>query len=246
MMLIIPAAGRGSRMAGEAGSPPKCLLTVGGSTLLSRLVSDLTSGITQVRIVVPPGNPHLAAWRESQPDPAALQLVEAPVEPYGHTILRAIDGAAYAVVVDSDLVTAPGELADFLRHAISNPSRTSLTVGVSRDPWSLGPRTIWWSSGRIGRDLSQASARMAGVYCLRERVLARLRDFVNTGGTSFAAFLSAHPADDVDAVEFRYAFDLNTPADLDAARRRVGDASRADTQTGTVDAIERPEAAPLR
>jgi choline kinase len=50
---IILAAGRGSRLNGNNGDMPKCLVTVGGETLLSRNVRTLrAAGIDEVVIVV--------------------------------------------------------------------------------------------------------------------------------------------------------------------------------------------------
>jgi L-glutamine-phosphate cytidylyltransferase len=50
---IILAAGRGSRLNGGAGDMPKCLVTVGGETLLSRNVRALRdAGVDNVTVVV--------------------------------------------------------------------------------------------------------------------------------------------------------------------------------------------------
>ena len=50
---IILAAGRGSRLNGGSGDMPKCLVTVGGETLLSRNVRILrAAGIDEIVIVV--------------------------------------------------------------------------------------------------------------------------------------------------------------------------------------------------
>src|SRR5215218_7633967 len=50
---IILAAGRGSRLNGGSGDMPKCLVTVGGETLLSRNIRILrAAGIDDVVVVV--------------------------------------------------------------------------------------------------------------------------------------------------------------------------------------------------
>jgi len=50
---IILAAGKGSRLNGTAGDKPKCLLRVGGRTLIERQIETLCSaGVTDIAIVV--------------------------------------------------------------------------------------------------------------------------------------------------------------------------------------------------
>lgn len=52
-LAVILAAGRGTRLAGAAGDRPKCLLRVGGSTLLERQLATLSAcGIGAITIVV--------------------------------------------------------------------------------------------------------------------------------------------------------------------------------------------------
>lgn len=53
MRAIILAAGRGSRLNGNAGNLPKCLLNVGGMTILERQIRSLESiGVDHFRIVI--------------------------------------------------------------------------------------------------------------------------------------------------------------------------------------------------
>src|SRR5437899_7846645 len=50
---IILAAGKGSRLNGAAGSLPKCLLRIGGMTLIERQIRSLRSvGIGEIAVVV--------------------------------------------------------------------------------------------------------------------------------------------------------------------------------------------------
>ncbi|MGH9349449.1 MAG: NTP transferase domain-containing protein [Vicinamibacterales bacterium] len=50
---VILAAGRGARLTGGSGNMPKCLVTLGGETLLSRNVTLLrTAGVEEVVVVV--------------------------------------------------------------------------------------------------------------------------------------------------------------------------------------------------
>jgi len=71
---IILAAGRGSRLNGGRGDMPKCLVTVGGETLLSRNVRILrAAGIEDVTIVV---GCAAETVRRTMPD---LSFVENPI-----------------------------------------------------------------------------------------------------------------------------------------------------------------------
>ena len=40
MKVILPVAGKGGRMRPYTGNPPKCLLPVGGKTIIGRIVED--------------------------------------------------------------------------------------------------------------------------------------------------------------------------------------------------------------
>ena len=49
---IILAAGKGSRLNGTAGESPKCLLEVGGQTLIDRQIATLRrAGIDEIAVV---------------------------------------------------------------------------------------------------------------------------------------------------------------------------------------------------
>lgn len=228
--VLIPAAGRATRMGAAPGDPPKCLLDLGGTPILQRLV-DSCLWLPRVRVVVlvPPDQPYVDRWRQRLPDQAPVTIVPAPPEPYGHTILRGLGHApaSEVAVLDSDLVVARSELTAFLQHASSHPS-AGLTVGTSSEPWDLGPRTIWLArdgSGhtRLGRGLSGAASRLIGAYWFRPPAVESLRAGVAAGVLSFGALLRdfADRGGRVDCFGFSFAYDVNTVADLTEARRRI-------------------------
>jgi len=226
MLMVIPAAGRGSRMSKDPAAPPKCLRDVDGRSLLDRLVPSSSASVDLCRIVVPPRSVAFAKWAAGYDGSLECELVEAPLEAFGRTVLRAAGDASEIVVSDSDLVLADGALEEFLAFARQNPRGTDLTLGLTTEPWDLGPRTIWWSEARgmprIGRGLADPQARLAGLYCLRAPALAALRRYCEAGRTSFARFLSSFPKSDVDGVAVGFAFNCNEPHELAAARARVG------------------------
>lgn len=80
---VVPAAGRGSRMAALAGGRAKELLPVGGRPLLEHAFADLaSSGITEALIVVGPAKPEIRAAFGDRCGPLALHYVT-QAEPRG-------------------------------------------------------------------------------------------------------------------------------------------------------------------
>ena len=60
MLAVVPAAGLGTRMAALTGGGPKELLTVGGYTVLDRIIIEcLDAGATRVRVVGSPSKPQI-------------------------------------------------------------------------------------------------------------------------------------------------------------------------------------------
>ncbi|MEO6503818.1 MAG: NTP transferase domain-containing protein [Jatrophihabitantaceae bacterium] len=225
MLMVIPAAGLGSRMSSAPDAPPKCLLDIDGRPILDRLVPTAPTAVELCRIVVPPDSADFAKWEAGYDGAVPCELIEAPLEPFGQTVLRAAGQASEVVVSDSDLVIADGALERFIAYSRSNPRATELTLGLTTEPWDIGPRTIWWSVDEDGlqvdRGLADPQARLAGLYCLRGPALDALRRYSAAGGESFAEFLSSFPRSLIDGVQVGFAFDCNTPEELAAARARV-------------------------
>ena len=55
MWCVIPAAGEGSRMTPLTGGAPKCLLEIGGESLIERVLGQLRPAVTKACIVTAPG-----------------------------------------------------------------------------------------------------------------------------------------------------------------------------------------------
>ncbi|MDQ1739403.1 MAG: Nucleotidyl transferase [Pseudonocardiales bacterium] len=223
--MIIPAAGRASRMNPDPDAPPKCLLEIDGRLLLDRLLPSTPTAVERCRIVVPPDNADFAKWAAGYDGTLPCELVEAPLEPFGHTVLRAAGDASEVLISDSDLVVADGALERFIASARRNAGGTDLTLALTIEPWDIGPRTIWWSvteeGARVERGLDHPQARLAGLYCLRGPALSALRRYCAAGGRSFAEFLATFPRSRIDGVDVGFAFDCNDPEQLAAARARV-------------------------
>ena len=226
-IMIIPAAGTGSRMGLPSDGLTKCLLPVAGRPIIDSLADVALDHALPVRVLRRPDDSHLQRWALAKP--GRIETIDAPLEPYGTTVLRALRDDTHAVVTDSDLLLPPGELDSFLRHCAGHPGDTGLTVGTTGYPQDQGARTLWWndapSGQRIGRGVSDHPTRLTGIYCLRAAAIERLRAFASSGGTSFGVFLSEYPVDDVDCFVFSYGYNINTPDDLAAARDRAGEAN---------------------
>jgi hypothetical protein len=215
----------------DPDAPPKCLLEIDGRSLLDRLLPSEPAAVELCRIVVPPDSAYFAKWAAGYTGDVPCELVEAPLEPFGNTVLRAAGDAPEVVVSDSDLVVADGALERFLAIARRNAGETDLTLALTTDPWDIGPRTIWWSATaagpRVDRGLAHPQARLAGLYCLRGPALAALRRYRSAGGVSFAEFLATFPRSRIDGIDVGFAFDCNDPGQLAAARARITGAHQA-------------------
>lgn len=65
MWCIIPAAGKGTRMAPVVGGLPKTLIEVGGESLLARLISGVEEAVDGICIVIPPSGEGRQALRRA-------------------------------------------------------------------------------------------------------------------------------------------------------------------------------------
>ncbi|GAB3951324.1 hypothetical protein GCM10029976_087540 [Kribbella albertanoniae] len=216
--LIIPCAGRASRMGELAREVPKTLLQV-ARPILARLVEDVIATGVGVRVLTRPDDVQIRAW--AQRHGSKVQTQQVPSAPYGTLILRAAGPDQEVAAVDGDLAMPPGGLTNFLDFASREVPAVDLVIGVTQIPWDLGPTTIWWdphSSDRpIGRGLPSPAARLAGLYWLRPAALTRLRAYVDAGHTSYSAFLTTFSRSETAAFELGYAYNINTPDDLAAA-----------------------------
>ena len=110
---IILAAGRGSRLNGGNGDMPKCLVTVGGETLLSRNVRILrAAGVSDITIVVGCASETV---RRTMPD---LSFVENPIFAETNSLYslwlarqQLTDGF---IVMNCDVLLHPQLVADLL------------------------------------------------------------------------------------------------------------------------------------
>lgn len=114
MRAIILAAGKGARLNGVIGTDPKCMLRVGGVTLLERQIRELRSlGVDDVTLVV-----GYAADRVRQEYPFGVNFVENNVYDqtnslYSLWLTRDLLAEGF-VVMNSDVLFHPQMLKDLI------------------------------------------------------------------------------------------------------------------------------------
>lgn len=171
MQLIIPAAGRGTRLAPLTDSCPKELLPLDDRPLLdAALLEAANAGIADVTLVVSPTKPRLAAWAAGR-----MRLAIQP-EARGslHAIACAEPSPPYAVLFP-DYIHAAGQtaLAGLLHAAARRPEATWFGVVWLDEPDRMGStarvdldpdgRITAVHSDRIGPAWHTAFAEVRGV-----------------------------------------------------------------------------------
>lgn len=105
MWCVIPAAGKGTRLASLASDRPKALLDVGGITLIVRLLGQLGRAVDRVCIVVPPGDDRIPAEVGQSVGSVSLSYArQAERRGVGHAVLQArgqVEGPFLVVMGDA-------------------------------------------------------------------------------------------------------------------------------------------------
>ena len=156
MQLIIPAAGRGTRLAPLTDACPKELLPLAGRPILdAALLEAANAGIPDVTLIVSPVKPQLRTWARGR-----LTLAIQP-EPRGSldAIARAHPAPPYAVLFP-DYVHAEGQraLASLCVAAAARPDATWFGVIQLTEPDRMG------STARVDLD---PDGRITAVHTTR-------------------------------------------------------------------------------
>lgn len=199
---VVLAGGRSQRMGGG----DKCLLTLGPSTMLERIVARFAPQVG--RLVL-----------SANGDPARFARLALPVlaDPLGDFagplagLLAAIEWTLREAPATTHVASAPGDapflpldLVARLAAAVSDDPRA---VALARSPAGLAPVCGLWPVG-LDRDLRAALS--AGTR--------KVRDWAGRHPLRFVDFASL-PIGGQLVDPF---FNVNSPADLDEARRLVG------------------------
>lgn len=186
MQLIIPAAGRGTRLAPLTDTCPKEMLPVGGRPMITAAWLEAQhAGIDAITVVGAPGKPGLKTWAQGK-----ATWVEQP-EPLGslHAIACAAPRAPYAVLYP-DYVHAHGQsaLAGLIQAARARPTAT--WFGVHQVPPAAADRL-----GPTARITLAADGRITAVDA-GWRPNAWHTAFAEVRGLAHAERLAAGPLDD--------------------------------------------------
>jgi choline kinase len=133
MTAIILAAGVGKRLLGTSGGKPKCLVEIGGRSLLARLLDGLqAAGVRDAVIVVGFGEDAVRGAIASGPDGMAVRFVTNPRYREGAILSlwsarAALDGPV--LVMDADVLCAPA----MLDRLVCSPHQNCFLLDASQE-----------------------------------------------------------------------------------------------------------------
>ncbi len=213
MQYAILAAGRGERL----GAPAKPLVTVAGAPLIGRLLRQMGAA-TEVTVIATAA---VADWLGACDAYARAIVVDSP-SPVA-SLRRALDEAApgMLVVATADAVCSDSAMTAFIAEAAAAPDGVSLT-GVTRYCDDERPLYVHTDPdmyvAALADEPDERACVSAGIYAfdvdtarraIAEPSLTRLRDFQRR-------LLATGP---MRAVDLGRVYDIDRPADLDAANR---------------------------
>jgi len=195
MIAIIPAAGRGTRMASVTDGGAKEALPLGRKTVLGLIIEEARTAVEEVVVINSPGKPEVDAIASEygarvivQPemrglahaislagdDADALVLLGdtvmaggSPVERMANLIYRGIDGAIAVQEVPEELVPQYG-IAEIDEMGRIHRLREKPQIGETHSRWAVAARYAFSSAllGQIGRAV--AMSRESGEIGLTE------------------------------------------------------------------------------
>lgn len=241
MWCVVPAAGEGSRMAPVSRHRPKALVEVGGRTLLARLLEGLGDAVRGVCVVVPPrdeGGGDLRRALESL-DAAVPFRLDAVKQERRQGVADAVAvcgprlaGEPFAVVMGDAYYER--RLAPYLR-ALEEAGPPAVLVEPARGPSVEAAGVVHLEDGRVTavekRPLRASDRyRVAGTFAFPSGGLAafdRARPDGEGADGEFELERVVTTLLDEGTVVRAVRYDgwrrnVNTPADLEAVRRRAG------------------------
>lgn len=241
MWCVVPAAGEGTRMEPVARRRPKALVEVGGRTLLARLLEGLGDAVRGVFVVVPPRDDGGRALRRALKslDATVPFRLEAVTQERRHGVADAVSvcgprlaGEPFAVVMGDAYYERP--LAPYLR-ALAEAGPPAVLVEPARGPSKEAAGVVRLEEGRvtaIGKRPLEASDRfrVAGAFAFPPGGLTafeRARPRGDGADGEFELERVVRTLLDEGTVVCAVRYDgwrrnVNTPADLEAVRRRAG------------------------
>jgi choline kinase len=230
---VLLAAGMGSRLGAGPDAVPKCLIEVGGKSLLQRLVAALLAhGVRRLVIVVGFRHELIREALETLPGEMTVELVHNAEYATTNNIVSlwmARDAVAESfLLVESDLVFAPALLEDMMV-----PDRVAIAPLL---PWMQGTRVGLAADGSLEAfyfppfEAGSGQYKTVNIYSLSHatwrKICERLGEFIDSGRVgvyyehAFAELLSSGDIH-FKGVQFPNDqwYEVDTPADHAEANR---------------------------
>jgi choline kinase len=237
---VLLAAGQATRLRPLTDDRPKCLLEVGGETILGRAVRILRErGLHHFTVVDGYRGDMIRATLTSEQDRAEFRFVRnddfAVTNNAWSLMLADVDPAEPIMLLDADIVFAPAVIDRLLAHPAPNRLglRTTGEIGAEDMKVRLGPDGLVVD---LGKDLpmSEAAGESVGlevfsagfVVALFTALRRRQRQEHRTGEFYEATFVeliaAGHAVAAVDLAGLACR-EIDTPEDLEAARREFAE-----------------------
>jgi GTP:adenosylcobinamide-phosphate guanylyltransferase len=225
-VIVIPAHGQGTRLRDVTAGRAKTLMEVAGEPILARLLRAATADGAHVVVYARPSDAEVPACVAAYGRGVQVSRHE-PLGYLNDLMDIALDVGDEFTVLDCDLVAPHAEVAGFIATA-GGHERANMQFAVSASPPSADPRSIRVMAGpeggmELGDGADSRLPRAVGAYHWRPAVVASGRQFVGEGRGSFHGYMEflAARREPVEVVPFNCALNVNTPAELDLARRLV-------------------------
>lgn len=224
MTVVVLANGLGTRMG---GTRPKALLQINGRTsILEVILEGVRRAATQCRVLL--FMRARTADLNRVLDRAGMPVTVYIEEPNGYfrdlVRIKHQHGFDEFVVIDSDLVVPPGELAAFIDKAAT--SKAWLTIGVTTEPERASGRPAWVRLDREGRLLEmdrhrEMPYRTVGAFRWSDEALRGVSEPAPSASVMAHIASGINAGVEVDSFTFTRALNVNTLNDIAAAREIV-------------------------
>ena len=232
---IILAAGRGLRLNGETGSTPKCLMEIGGSTLLERQIEALrAAGVDDIVVVV-----GYRAERVRRAGGEGVRYVENTRFDQTNSLyslwLAREHFAGGFVVMNSDVLFHPRMLADLIAYRQENALLIAYRDRAEAEAMGYEEMKVKVHDGRVA-DISKAMAPQEadgenvgmvkfgadGARLLRERMDALIAAGCHNDWApkAFCEFASRHPLYVLGTDDYPW-IEIDFPEDYEKAVNEV-------------------------
>ena len=226
--MVIPAHGHGTRLRDVTAGRAKTLVEVAGEPILARLLRAAATASARVVVYAKPGDDEVPACVAARDRGARVKRRE-PTGYLRDLMEITCEVGDEVTVLDCDLVAPHAEVAGFIEQTRRHENANML-FAVSATPPSPDPRSIRVTAGSDGGMALGAGAashlpRAVGAYHWRPAAVATGRRFAAEGRGAFHDYMEflAARREPIALVPFSAALNINTPAELDLARRLVGE-----------------------